>query len=113
MKLYIFGMFEDCKGKGVVLDDDTTMNESWRVVVESLEAAYDGVFQQGEECAGQELAGGFFLVVWCLKGDLDYFAKGLHLRHYTRNEFCEFCPAHSNEAVPAMLWSNFRVDAGW
>ena len=48
-----------------------------------------------------------------MKGDLDYFAKGLYLRHYAADSFCEFCCAHSSTADPPGLWSNFRQDARW
>jgi hypothetical protein len=43
--------------------------------------------------AGNNLADGFFCVPWLLKGDLDYFAKHLGLKHYARDDFCDFCKA--------------------
>ena len=43
------------------------------------------------DLAGTPLAGGLFAVIYSLKGDLDYFAKCLKLRHYNRNEMCDFC----------------------
>ena len=63
--------------------------------------------------AGTHLAHGFCLVTRSFKGDLDYFAKCLFLRHYSCHEFCAFCPAHSNRDDPPMMWNNFRQDAQW
>ena len=40
--------------------------------------------------SGQPLADGHFGVIWLLKGDLDYFAKQLGLRHYGANAPCDF-----------------------
>ena len=56
---------------------------------------------------GKPLADGYFLVLWSIKGDLDYFAKQLHLRHYSRNEFCELCPANAEEGNVALNLTNF------
>ena len=53
------------------------------------------------------------MVLWALKGDLDYFAKGLFLWHYVSNAFCEICPAHSDETDPSMIWNNFKANALW
>ena len=63
--------------------------------------------------SGTPLAGNFFLALWSLKGDLDYFAKGLNLRHYSRNEFCEYCPSNAAVDDVPMNWTNFRADALW
>ena len=46
------------------------------------------------DLAGTPLAGGLFAVIYSLKGDLDYFAKCLKLRHYNRNEMCDFLSLH-------------------
>ena len=63
-----------------------------------MQGHLDSPFRPGVDLdnAGNDLAEGFFLVPWVLKGDLDHFAKGWMLRHYAANEFCEFCPAHSD-----------------
>lgn len=112
VKQYIFGLFESSKTAG-------TMQEAWAVILWSLEAAFLGQHPHtnydGLPCArlgGELLCGGFFLVPWSLKGDLDYFAKGLGLRHYQAKEFCEFCPANESDDV-GMRWNNFRLDASW
>ena len=127
IKQYMFGLFEDTKVTPTATSDRDTMGQAWATCLWSLEAAFLGKFPAkdhnnqdwppGFDCnvAGQELAGGFFLVPWSLKGDLDYFAKGLHLRHYSSNEFCEFCPANSDDSSGdvSMRWNNFRLDALW
>ena len=126
VKLYLCGIFEDCKAKASDSSVADTMEEIWRHILWPLLAAYEGVFpmtnannqpwdEQSLEASasGQELAGGFFLVVWSLKGDLDYFAKGLQLRHYGANEFCEFCPATCVLDVPGLVWTNFGRRCLW
>ena len=114
VKMYIFGLFEASKCKGTTAGLGPTMTECWKVTLDSFQAAYDGQFPDHEDRGGEDLAGGFFLVIWSLKGDLDYFAKGLLLRHYAANSFCEYCPAHSDLNDPPMLWNNFNDDdARW
>ena len=105
------------------------MQQLWKVLIWSLRAAYTGNWPDSDvdgnsysvypessferRMAGKPLAGGHFLVTWSLKGDLEYFAKGLHLRHYACNEFCEFCRAHSNPRDIPRLWTNFSAGAAW
>ena len=60
-----------------------------------------------KEMAGKPLADGLFAVLLCLKGDLDYFAKALHLRHYNANEMCDMCPAHRISDDPDGLYNIF------
>ena len=125
-KQYIAGLFEGCKDKPTPRTGDGTMKQFWGVIIWSMEAAFQGTWPltnwDGSEWAkgsyedlkkGTTLAGGFFLVPWVLKGDLDYFAKGLFLPHDSCNSFCTFCPSHSDPADPARNWSNFRPDAIW
>ena len=42
--------------------------------------------------SGAPLASGYFAVIWIVKGDLDFFAKGFNLAHYNSNSPCPFCP---------------------
>jgi hypothetical protein len=58
--------------------------------------------------AGSDLAGGYKARVWCLKGDLDYLAKQLHLRHFSSAHPCCLCPANSSPGDP-LCWSEFRT----
>jgi hypothetical protein len=60
--------------------------------------------------AGKDLADGFFCVIWNLKGDLDYFAKCLGLRHYASKQPCFLCPADtSDNAASGFPWKDFRA----
>ena len=64
------------------------------------------------DLAGTPLAGGLFAVIYSLKGDLDYFAKCLKLRHYNRNEMCDFCCC-TRVGPRGMLYNNFAPDCMW
>ena len=64
------------------------------------------------DLAGTPLAGGLFAVIYSLKGDLDYFAKCLKLRHYNRNEMCDF-GCCTRVGVRGMLYNNFAPDCMW
>ena len=126
VKSFLFGAFDDAKTKPPVRTGPGTMRSCWKVILWSLKAAFEGRWPDRDfnddpwpigsfeaSKAGTLLAGGFFMVLWSLKGDLDYLAKGLHLRHYSRNEFCIFCPANSVLGDFGMNWNNFRGDSTW
>ena len=83
------------------------MQEVWDIISWSFEAVFDGRFPKSDHngveytadshpaeyaIAGNDLAGGYFGVIWGIKADLDYLAKGLGLRFYGRDDFCECCP---------------------
>lgn len=60
--------------------------------------------------ANTPLADGYFGVLWCLKGDLDYFASTLELQRYSSLCPCCFCEANSAD----LPWTDFRPDvAPW
>ena len=61
------------------------------------------------ERRGQLLADGFFGVVWALRSDLDYLAKGFKLQHHARNDPCVFCQANST----TLPMTDFRPTAAW
>lgn len=66
------------------------------------------------ECAlqGQPLAAGHFAVLWLIKGDLEYFAKNLGLRHFNSIDLCDFCAASRHG--PESMWpTNFVATAEW
>ena len=63
--------------------------------------------------AGTQLAGGYCGVVWVIRGDLDYFANSLRLRHHHSLRPCSWCPCNSFPGDP-MAWDEFRVEfAHW
>ena len=53
-----------------------------------------------------------FGVLWSIKGDLDFFAKALALRHYGANKPCDWCPCDKDKDK---LWwpNNFLASALW
>ena len=92
----------------------------WKVMAWSLNALRTGKwpdkdpwgqpFPSGSEAAkraGQWLAGRYRAIIWCLKGDLDYFAKCLKLAHYGSAHPCCLCPCNNTEG-DGMCWSEFR-----
>ena len=98
------------------------MEDAWKIVIWSLLACFLGEHPTEAWASdadvdlsrgGMYLAGGFFLVIWSLKADLEAWYKGLFLRHQNSNEFCEFCPAHSSMADDdePMPWNNFKAGA--
>ena len=63
-------------------------------------------------CIRDSLAGGYFAVIWLLKGDLDYFAKSLSLKHFNADSMCDFCEC--DRTGPVDLWpTNFLPGALW
>ncbi len=118
VKQLIFGIFEHVK-------TDTTMEEVWAVIVWSFEVLFAGVWPEkdhrgvkytlgsGEAAlAGSRLCGPYFAVIFQLKGDLDYFAKNLFLRHFNAVEPCDFCPCSTH--LSHQWWPNyFEDDAQW
>ena len=55
------------------------------------------------------MAAGYYGVVWVVRSDLDYLAKGFHLPHYGRRDPCCFCPANDTD----MPTTDFRPTAAW
>ncbi len=73
--------------------------------------AYDPVSAEGM-LANSSLAGGYFCVLWLIKGDLDYVANYLHCRHYASNQPCDLCPC--DKSRQAGWWpSNFGTTSSW
>jgi hypothetical protein len=101
--------------------------EVWRILLWSFHWLAEGVWPpvgwnfnawppgSTEEALGvgkKPLANGLRATIWSLKGDLDYFAKSLHLRHYNSVEPCDLCPAN-RRSDKAMQITNFGDDAVW
>lgn len=103
-----------------------SMRTVWQILAWSFEALANGRFPQvdpfgvpypegsiGRDRANLPLADGFCGVVWCIQGDLDYFAKNLWLRHWSSGHPCCFCPCNKVEG-DGMCWSEFRTgQAEW
>ena len=102
VKQFNFGIYEALKVKG----ENGTMAGLWKIMLWSLKAAFNGRWPAAdsdgrawlagsdeEKRAGLPLAGGFMLVLWMLKGDLDHFFKSYGTCSYNSNTPCEYCPA--------------------
>ena len=104
------------------------MNTVWTILSWSLRAMFEGKFPHRDHLGNpypnrsseHALAGKplceekkqFFSVVWGIKGDLDWFAKGLGLRHYNSMNPCEYCKA-TRSGTPAIWPTNFAAGAAW
>ena len=120
VKMLLFGLFVDQYA-------DNTAMDMWRVVTWSLHWLYMGVWppvdwygrawtethRSEKELGDSKLADGLFGVLFSLKGDLDYFAKNLKLRHYNANLMCDLCPANRCVDDRTLLYNNFSEDAAW
>ena len=62
--------------------------------------------------AGTPLANGLFGLVLGFKGDLEFFANSLKLRHHNSNLLCDWCPAERTED-PALCYCNFGPSSTW
>jgi hypothetical protein len=125
VKHMIYAIFLDNVAKLDIHGVDT-MDGAWKVITWSLWFLFLGIWptcdwnghEWGTDCpaeralAGEWLAAGNFAVTWLLKGDLDYYAKNLHLRSYNANEPCDFCPCDKGKSQ-AWWPSNFATDAAW
>ena len=127
VKLLLYSMFEHSKVKDVAGTTDS-MDTVWRVLVWSLQSLFEGKHPstnwQGEphqEYSSEQLLSGqplcseaepYFGVLWSIKGDLDWYLKGLGLRSYNANMPCEFC--NVDRGGEAIWWpTNFAYDAPW
>ena len=61
---------------------------------------------------GKKLAGGFWALLWCLRGDLDYYAKHLWMNAHNGRLCCCFCLCEMfvGAEVP---WTAFDKGAAW
>ncbi len=85
-----------------------TVNMIWKIMAWSLQLLPDGkwpdrswnsreysIGSADAERAGKDLAGGYFGVLWALRGDLDYYKKKvLRLAHYAAASPCLWCRAN-------------------
>ena len=82
--------------------------EIWLWITWSLFWMYEGVhpthspegvrYTSGKEfvLAGTPLAGGYYCVLWQIRGDLEYMLLTLKLRNYNSNSPCSCCDANSD-----------------
>ena len=122
MKQYVFGLFKKSKVKGKI---GPSMETIMKTLIWSLQAGFNGKWPAANEngrkwrkgtveakLAGSPLAGGFRMVLWSLKGDLDHVFKSYGCCNYNSNSPCEYCPCdRSNNKL--MLFNYFGLDAMW
>ena len=77
--------------------------------VEYPEGTSDAVLAGDDLCPDDQ----YFGVVWSVKGDLDWYNKGLGLRHYGSREPCEWCKASIGRTTVGMMTTNFTALAAW
>ena len=112
-QLFIFALFNLCRR--IATDHDTYVTV-FKIMHWSFYWLYQGRWPthtwNGHRIAGRQagtlLAEGMFCVIWNFKGDLDYFAKCLGLRHYASLQPCFFCPADCTNIGDGRPWTDFR-----
>ena len=98
------------------------MTRFWRLVRWSLESLWLGVWPDADAWgrpfqpdsvdgrrAGSPLAGGYYGVLWCIQGDLEWYHKELQLAHWRNAEPCFLCRAN----LTNMPWNVFDAGAPW
>lgn len=126
VKMLMVAVFDQNKSKS---EDGSlqTMDSVWSILCWSLAALFEGrypscdwngtVYEPGT--ADAMLANtplttedGYFCVLWSVKGDIDWFGKGLNLKKHNANEPCDWCPA-TKLLGPDMWPTNFTATAPW
>ena len=95
-------------------DDKHTMRRFWSELKWSLSWLEKGVWPTTDSSgklirsknAGTPLAGGYYAVVWLLKGDLDYFSKTFNLEAPASGHPCVRCPCNTT-TIP---WTDIHPD---
>ena len=127
-KLLISGVLSKSKARN-------TKELFWSVLLWSLQALLDGRFPAedafGEAYAGalaaradHYIAGGLFCVLWCVKGDIDWLANGLHLESPSAlGGMCCWCKANALEpplegwavafGLESLPWNDITPAAPW
>jgi hypothetical protein len=124
IKMWMCGIFDHNKSKGA---DNTsrTMDDIWMIICWSLAALFAGrhpshdwrgnAYEGGSEglLANTPLTkDGYVCVLWSIKGDIDWFGKGLNLRSHSSNEPCDWCPV--SKTLDSSMWpTNFAKNAPW
>lgn len=116
---FIFAFFSSLYCKGAV---GNTLNSFFKILAWSFQCLWSGLWPAADHNgksyapgtaehskANTPLAGGFFGILFAIKGDLDYYAKVLRLPWYTSSRPCALCACNSSD-VP---WTDFAHDALW
>ena len=98
----------------------------WKLVVHSLKACYYGHWPQKDpdgkdfpgrslnsKKIGDEIMGGYVLVPWILKGDMDFQINHFEFPgHWQSHHPCPCCPCNKVDDSQ-MAWNYFSPDAEW
>ena len=129
VKILLYSMFENNKLKDSAAGEGS-MTRVWKVLAWSFKALMAGEFPRNDwrgvpfdpstsegMLAGTPLCSSsekFVGVVWSVKGDLDWYSKGLGLRHCRAKVPCDFCKAHSEKNPNSRMSPlNFSARAPW
>ena len=127
-KILVSGMLSSCQGA-------STKTDFWDAVMWALIALTEGrwpredehgvEYVDGDEAvrAGTTFAGGLVFAIWMVKGDLDWFANGLHLENCnSKGAMCVWCKANTIEALDewaiafdhrCLPWNDISATAAW
>ena len=105
-----------------------TKTQMWKCIVHSLKACYYGHWPDKDPLGNdfpvrsqnhrmgsirQEIMGGFVLVPWVIKGDMDFQINHFELPgHWKSPHPCPACPCNRVQNSP-MAWNNFSPTAQW
>ena len=125
-KLFITGWLHDCVAQRCPGNNYDSEEELWGMIIWSFKALDSGKWPtadwNGAEFppdsldavrANTDLANGMRAVIWCIKGDLDWYSKALWLRNYNRDDACDFCEATVTNADLNMRALNFGRTCTW
>ena len=127
IKILICKIFEQSKVKPLP-GIRGSMDDIWKVIVWSLTALFDGTFPGTDwrgnawpEHSGEQALVGLPLcsrdepyccVLWSVKGDIDWYGKGLGFPGHQSNKNCPYCPV--DKSGPRDYWpTNFARAAPW
>ena len=91
----------------------------WAKLALSLQALFSGRWPEktmegsDEPKAGQLLADGFFCLVYCNRGDLDWMASHFQLRHASSRRPCSLCSCTHIGPEDQQPWTDCNDEPSW
>jgi hypothetical protein len=105
----------------ICLRDGSTERDIWVVLIWVLKVLRSGrypshnwlgeLIMDPKWAVGEFFAGGVQFVVWCITGDMEWFALHLFLEHYGSDSPCLGC--RCNRLPGGMGWSNWGPTCEW
>ena len=123
---FITGVFTQTMESEDSLGSGKTKTEMWKFIVHSLRACYYGKWPEQDPLGkdfparsmnhkhrGHEIMGGYVLVPWIIKGDMDFQINHFEIPgHWNNPHPCPACPCNKVQGSP-MAWNNFDPEAEW